>query len=322
MTHKHSLEAFHRTMQDFKGNNKLFGGTVLLLSGDFRQTLPVIPYSNFADEINACLKQSILWTTQVFSKQLLDIGNGEIELHQNTQYIKLPDIFCTVVETKNELIESVFPDILNYYLDHNWPCNRAILAARNVNVNEINFHIQQILPGDLMSFKSIDTVINENEIVNFPTEFLNSLDLPGMPPHNLQLKIGSSIILLRNLNPPQLCNGTRLVIKKMTENILEATILSGKFKGGIVLLPCIPLIASESPIPFKRLQFPICLAFAMTINKSQGQTISICGLDLENTCFSHGQLYVVCSRVGKPSNLFVLAKDRLTRNVVHKVVLR
>lgn len=43
MTHKHSLEAFHRTMQDLKGNNKLFSGTVLLLSGDFRQTLPVIP---------------------------------------------------------------------------------------------------------------------------------------------------------------------------------------------------------------------------------------------------------------------------------------
>jgi len=81
-------------------------------------------------------------------------------------------------------------------------------------VNEINFHIQQILPGDFMSFKSIDIVIDENKTVNFPTEFLNSLDLTGMPPHNLQLKIGSLIILLRNLNPPQLCNGTRLVIKK------------------------------------------------------------------------------------------------------------
>lgn len=61
MAHKYSLEALHRTMQDLNSNNKLFGGTILLLSGDFRQTLPVIPRSTFADEINACLKQSFLW---------------------------------------------------------------------------------------------------------------------------------------------------------------------------------------------------------------------------------------------------------------------
>ncbi|XP_054708552.1 uncharacterized protein LOC129218338 [Uloborus diversus] len=167
MAHKHSLEAFNRSMQDLKFNNKLFGGTVLLLSEDFRQTLPVIPHSTFADEINACLKQSFLWrnvkilrltmnmrvqvqndpSAHVFSKQLLDIGNGEIELYQNTHYIKFPDNFCTAVETKSKLIESVFPDILNNYLNHNCLCNHAILAARNVDVDEINFQIQQLLAG-------------------------------------------------------------------------------------------------------------------------------------------------------------------------------
>ncbi|XP_044592014.1 ATP-dependent DNA helicase RRM3-like [Cotesia glomerata] len=60
MVHKYSLEALHRTMQDLNSNDKLFGGTILLLSGDFRQTLPVIPRLTFADEINACLNAIIL----------------------------------------------------------------------------------------------------------------------------------------------------------------------------------------------------------------------------------------------------------------------
>jgi hypothetical protein len=50
-----------------------------------------------------------------------------------------------------------------------------------------------------------------------------------MPPHNLQLKVESPVILLRNLNPPQLGNGTRLVIKKLIKNVIKAIILNGKF---------------------------------------------------------------------------------------------
>jgi len=60
----------------------------------------------------------------------------------------------------------------------------------------------------------------------------------------------------------------------------------------------------------------------MTINKSQGQTMYFCGLDLGTARFSHGQLYVACSCVGKPPNLFVLVKDGLTKNIVHSIALR
>ncbi|GFW87680.1 ATP-dependent DNA helicase [Trichonephila clavipes] len=81
------------------------------------------------------------------------------------------------------------------------------------------------------------------------------------------------------------------------------------------------MIPSDSPIPFKRLQFPIHLAFAMTVNKSQGQTMKICGLNLETPCFSHGQLYVACSTVEKPSNLFVYTPQELTKNIVDPMAL-
>ena len=106
-----------------------------------------------------------------------------------------------------------------------------------------------------------------------------------MPPHNLQLKVLSQVILLRILNLPQLCNDTRLIIKKLMKNVIEAIILIGKLQGGNILLPWIPIIFTDMPIQFKRLQFPIILAFAMTINQSQSQTMSFCGLDLSTSCF-------------------------------------
>jgi ATP-dependent DNA helicase PIF1 len=61
MAHKRALEALNRTMKDLRNDSRCFGGAMILLSGDFRQTLPVIPRSTAADEINACLKSSTLW---------------------------------------------------------------------------------------------------------------------------------------------------------------------------------------------------------------------------------------------------------------------
>ena len=105
-------------------------------------------------------------------------------------------------------------------------------------------------------------------------------------------------------------------------NLIEATILIGPHRGEDVLIPRIPLIPTDMAFEFKRLQFPIRLAFAMTINKAQGQSLQVCGLNLENDCFSHGQLYVACSRVGKPSNLYIYAENGQTKNVVNPLALK
>ncbi|XP_050065533.1 uncharacterized protein LOC126554507 [Aphis gossypii] len=318
MAHKKSLEALNFTLKDLRRNNNIFGGLMILLAGDFRQTLPVVPRGTPADELNACLKASPLWnnvktlslTTNMrvqlqndqsaaqFSKQLLDLGNGKVPVDATSGLITLTNDFCRFVDTQLVLIENVFPNISENYKNYAWLSQRAILAAKNNDVHALNFTIQSKIAGDLVTYKSVDSITNPDDVVNYPTEFLNSLEIPGFPPHNLQLKVGTVILILRNLNPPRLCNGTRLSVKRLMPNLIEATIINGKYAGENVCIPRIPMIPTDLPFDFKRLQFPVRLAFAMTINKSQGQSLSVCGINLENHCFSHGQLYVACSRVG------------------------
>jgi ATP-dependent DNA helicase PIF1 len=174
---------------------------------------------------------------------------------------------------------------------------------------------------------SADSLLDDAESAIYPVEFLNSLNISGLPPHKLTLKVNQPIILLRNTDPYNgLCNGTRLICRKFYENLIEAEILIGNFAGKIVFISKLPITLSETnlPINFKRLQFPIRPAFAMTINKSQGQTLDFVGLWLKNSVFSHGQLYVAMSRVTAEKNLKVVLNKSgnkyVTRNVIFKSV--
>ncbi|BHF84822.1 hypothetical protein SprV_0902797400 [Sparganum proliferum] len=239
MAHKKALEALDRTLQDLRGSTRPFGGVLLLLAGDFRQTLPVIPRATPADEINACLKYSSFWchvqklklttnmrvqpqidrTVDTFSQQLLAIGNGTVPVDPTSGRIAIPPAFGTLVSSKEELVEKVFPNIQFNYTNHAWLSERAILAAKNKDVHQLNHIIQSRIPGEAVVYTSINSVVDADEAVNYPTEFLNSLDLPGMPPHVLRLKIGVPIIMLRNISQPKLCNGTRLAKLKLTTNM-------------------------------------------------------------------------------------------------------
>lgn len=91
---------------------------------------------------------------------------------------------------------------------------------------------------------------NKDEAINYPIEFWNSLDVPGLPPHNLRLKVGSVVIMLRNINQPKLCNGTRLAVSKLMNSVIYTTILKGKFEGEEVLIPRIPMTPTDMPFEF------------------------------------------------------------------------
>ena len=119
-----------------------------------------------------------------------------------------------------------------------------------------------------------------------------------------------------------LCNGTRLQVKNLHDKVIEATVIAGDYAGTDVFIPMIPIRPSDVGIIFERIQFPLKLCFAMTINKSQGQTLKCCGVHLGEACFSHGQAYVAFSRVGSPDRLYIFAPDGRTPNVVFQEALQ
>jgi hypothetical protein len=179
---------------------------------------------------------------------------------------------------------------------------KTLLTPLNDDVARINDVVLDRFPGDVVEYRSAD-VIPPGEVENaslYPTEFLNTIDMASLPLHRLRLKIVCVLILLRNLKTTMgLCNGTRLRVDAFFPTMLEVTIISqGAHFGTKHLLPRIALYPSQTGLPFsfKRLQFPVRLAFAMTVNKAQGQTLDAVGIYLPNDLFTHGQLYVALPR--------------------------
>jgi hypothetical protein len=158
------------------------------------------------------------------------------------------------------------------------------------------------------------------------TEFLNTITLAGMPPHHLAFEVGVLVILLRNFNAASgLCNGIRLIIWCLARRLIVAQIIGGAHVGNIVSMPHITTTTSRSKWPFtlQRRQFPLQLAFAMTINKAQGQTMKIVGIYLHERVFTHGQLYVALSRATRVNDISIFYPNgRMTTKVVYMELLR
>jgi ATP-dependent DNA helicase PIF1 len=136
-------------------------------------------------------------------------------------------------------------------MGHKWLCERAILAPKNNSVSVINLYIQEQLRESTTVYKSIDTVDDVDESVQYPIESLNSLEPSGMRLYNLLIKVGSSIIFFWNLDAPRLC------VEIPMSHVIEATILTGCAKDEDVSLSRIPMIPSDMPFEFRCLQLPV-----------------------------------------------------------------
>ena len=360
---KFTFESVDRSFRDVMKEisptleNEPFGGKTLIFGGDFRQMLPILPHGNRGDIISNCIKRSYLWksikkltlSTNMrlnlldeveakeqfeFSKYLLRIGDGRepIIKELGEDIIELPEEMCFNEYKSSALINFVYNDFINRYKEQNYLINRSILCTKNITVDRINKDVLNMMPEQKVTYHSVDTPRDEDNANIYPIEFLNSYNCSGFPPHELELKVNSIVILLRNLNPKQgLCNGTRLLVKAFRSYVIEAEIVSKTNCGARIFLPKIILHPNEddSTVQFNRKQFPIRLAFALTINKSQGQTIKKVGLFVDSPLFSHGHLYTAMSRVTTKKNLKILIESKLknnkrgffVNNIVYKEIL-
>lgn len=338
---KYGLECVDKLLRELMNRPDIpFGNKVVVIGGDFRQTLPVVTFGGRAEIIQQAIKSSVLWPRfhqislalnmrsqdqEEHNEWLLQIGDGDTPRIRGLPLdtVAIPDAMIT----DNDLVDVIFDNIENLNADQ--LAERAILAPKNCDCLDINNRIIARMPGNVIEYHSQDRILSEdaNDFENYSIEFINEQTPSGFPPHTLKMKIGIVIMLLRNLDAKNgLCNGTRLKVVALDTHTIRAEILSETNKGEVVIIPKIlhTSRAEETSLPFQleRKQFPVIPAYAMTINKSQGQSFHHVGILLNNPVFSHGQLYVALSRSRFAHNIKIKIAETPSQGKLHRRILR
>jgi len=347
MQHKACFEAVNRTLNDICNTNHLrvFGGIPVVLGGDFAQILPVIRRGTRQATVLACIYHASIWANlqvlqlktsmgviasnanQVFLTFLKGIVTNPL-LHGHLELARYICPVCTV----DQLCDQLYPQpLLNNAVNSlRALIGRAILAFRNDTVNDFNDVLVDRMPGEEYRFEAANYVEVPEDAGGaepFAVEYLQSISLASIPPSCLRLKVGAPIILLRNLSAREgLCNGMRMRVLGIRRTCLQVAIMGGKLDGKIFLLPRIKLTTSDDDLPFilPCTQFPVRLCFAMTENKSEGQSLQQVGVDLRTSALTHGKLYVALSRVTSLDGLTLLSSENTpthTENIVYPEVL-
>lgn len=343
MINRFQLEALDRTFKDFTNVETIFGNKIVVFAGDFRQTLPVIKHSNKSKILNHCIKNSYILDNckeffltenlrmtgskeqKYFSEYILKIGNDLIQKNIDEEIsIKKELLFDN--DNIDDFIEYLYPKHQLFEGNELVYQSTGILAPLNEDIHYLNnLVLNKFVSNNQQQIYEATDELDKSCLNMYITEqLLNSIEQSNLPQFKIILKTGSLIFLLRNINVKQgLVNGTKILITKLAKNLIFGKIISGRFKNQDIEIPRIWISSDrEEPIKFTRLQFPVKLAFAISIHKAQGQGLEKVGLYLKNQSFTHGQTYVGLSRATNFKNIKIFpGSQNKIKNIVYKEVL-
>ncbi|KEH25604.1 PIF1-like helicase [Medicago truncatula] len=221
-----------------------------------------------------------------FRTWMLSIGDGNDASDENGKMkVEIPE-YLLILDTKNplmSLIDFVYPDLNDNLGDPLFFQEKGILAPTLDSIEHVNEYMMSLIPGEEKEYLSYDSVCRSGENFDvqsewFTTEFLN----------------GIKIMLMRNIDQVNgLCNGTRLTITHLGKTTIVATVITLKRESTRVFIPWMNLILSDPGLPFK----------------FRRQSLSRVGVYLPKPVFTHGQLYVIVSRLTSRKGLKLLILD-------------
>src|SRR5580658_1394804 len=232
MQHRHAAEALDWTLKDICNSDQLFGGITIVFGGDYQQIFPRI----LKLETNMGLIQANQEETD-FAKWQLEVGHGKHT--DNDANITIPPA----------LLDHIYPGIGNlpHPLDYYF-AERSILSPCNVDVNALNQMVLDKFPGQERVYHSADSANTRgDEEMMYPPEQLNMINLSGLPLSKLTLKVGCPVMVLCNLNPQEgVCNGSRGIVTRMANRVIEICLLTGDNAGNNVFIPRVKITPSET----------------------------------------------------------------------------
>lgn len=337
------LSSLDQLLRDVTGRkNDLFGGKLIVVGGDFHQLLPVMKGAPRTDVVNACVSNFRYWgnfsqfhlntivrCTDVAHNEFVNrVGAGTIGENVDVQKgeiaVPIARSYLFPSSDPNSFIDHFYPH--HVLSDHALLSQTMIIASTHADCDYINAQVLSKIPVADPSheriYDSFDEVSRDGHLhSDFCAANLNSIDVNGFPPHRLHLKVGSVVMLLRNYATALgLTNGTRFIVTGLADRFIYCKRIGPVPPGAdeIVELPRIPLIIrsddSGLELDFKRTQFPVRLAFSITIHKSQGQTVDSLGIFLRTQVFTHGALYVALSRPRFPDRIKIFTGADIDEN--------